>query len=215
MAAVTQVVQCLITTLTSINALGAVAALIDIIGIVLGVLGANLSALTKVLMPLCAVSNVPGCITLLSPDDTCTAPINVSLPGNLNLGECLLTNLLESSSGGLDGLACALVELLTGAAANASFLLKIALGGLATTIETTIQCNMVNAASVYTKTAHVTEEAAIALALHSAKAPAVVYSDSRTAVRSFSSALVSQQANSISVRDEYLFSSCNLTELNV
>lgn len=56
---------------------------------------------------------------------------------------------------------------------------------------------MVNAASVYTKTAHVAEEAAIALALHSAKAPAVVYSDSRTAVRSFSSALVSQQANSI------------------
>ncbi|KAH6946596.1 hypothetical protein HPB50_014154 [Hyalomma asiaticum] len=57
--------------------------------------------------------------------------------------------------------------------------------------------NMVNAASVYTKTAHVAEEAAIALALQSAKAPAVVYSDSRTAVRSFSSALVSQQANSI------------------
>ncbi|KAH6938855.1 hypothetical protein HPB50_013656 [Hyalomma asiaticum] len=57
--------------------------------------------------------------------------------------------------------------------------------------------NMVNAAFAYTKTAHVAEEAAIALALHSAKAPAVVYSDSRTAVRSFSSALVSEQANNI------------------
>ncbi|KAH6930137.1 hypothetical protein HPB50_010399 [Hyalomma asiaticum] len=57
--------------------------------------------------------------------------------------------------------------------------------------------NMVNAASVYTKTAHVAEDAAIALAFHSAKAPAAVYSDSRTAVRSFSSAFVSQQANNI------------------
>ncbi|KAH6941429.1 hypothetical protein HPB50_017935 [Hyalomma asiaticum] len=57
--------------------------------------------------------------------------------------------------------------------------------------------NMVNAASVYAKTAHVAEEAVIVLALHSTKAPAVVYSDSRTAVRSFSSAPVSQQANKI------------------
>ncbi|KAH6940242.1 hypothetical protein HPB50_026410 [Hyalomma asiaticum] len=39
--------------------------------------------------------------------------------------------------------------------------------------------NMVNAAYVYTETAHVEVEAAIALALHSAKAPAVVYSNSR------------------------------------
>ncbi|XP_037522101.1 uncharacterized protein LOC119399358 [Rhipicephalus sanguineus] len=170
MATVMQLVQCLVTTLTQINAVGAVAALIDIVGIVLGVLGANLSGLTNLLMPLCAEVNVPGCITLLSPDDTCTAPINVSLPDNLNLGECLndtlllckdgepvtdtvllklveavvcvLNNLLETSSEGvLNGLACAVVELLSGAAANANFLLKITLGGLATTISSSIQCS--------------------------------------------------------------------------
>ncbi|KAH7943648.1 hypothetical protein HPB52_009672 [Rhipicephalus sanguineus] len=152
MATVMQLVQCLVTTLTQINAVGAVAALIDIVGIVLGVLGANLSGLTNLLMPLCAEVNVPGCITLLSPDDTCTAPINVSLPDNLNLGEdtvllklveavvCVLNNLLETSSEGvLNGLACAVVELLSGAAANANFLLKITLGGLATTISSSIQ----------------------------------------------------------------------------
>lgn len=57
--------------------------------------------------------------------------------------------------------------------------------------------NLLNAASVYTKFAHVAEEAAIALAFHSAKVPLIIFSDSRTAVRSFSAALVSEQANNI------------------
>ncbi|KAH7949773.1 hypothetical protein HPB49_015220 [Dermacentor silvarum] len=56
---------------------------------------------------------------------------------------CLLSTLLESASSGIvEGLACALLELVTGAAASANIALKLALGALTTTIEASIQCEL-------------------------------------------------------------------------
>ncbi|XP_037523649.1 uncharacterized protein LOC119400754 [Rhipicephalus sanguineus] len=169
LSALVDVVQCLVTTLATINAVGALSALIDIVSIVLSVLGISLSSVTKVLKPLCCVSQVPGCITLLSGDDVCTEPINVTLPGELNLGQCLTDTLilceagepvtdevlmklvealvcllkatLESASGSVpDDLVCALITLITGAAANANLVLKLALNGLAATLNLSVSC---------------------------------------------------------------------------
>lgn len=168
--AVIKLVQCLVSALTTINVVGALSALIDIISVVLSVLGINLSSITRLLTPLCAVSNVRGCKKLLSGDYICSAPINISLPGNLNLGQCLTDTLIlceegkpatdavlvklvealacllnellgSASSGVLDGLVCTVLELLTGAAANVSLLLKLALGSLAASIQLTVKCD--------------------------------------------------------------------------
>uniref|UniRef100_A0A224Y0R4 23 kDa family member n=1 Tax=Rhipicephalus zambeziensis TaxID=60191 RepID=A0A224Y0R4_9ACAR len=155
--AVICIVECLVTTLLTINVLGALAALIDILSVVLSVFGISLTGILKLLTPLCCVSKVPGCITLLSGDDVCTEPINITLPGELNLGQCLtntlilckagepvtdevlvklvkalaclLSTTLQSASGSVpDDLLCSLITLCEGAAAKATLALKLALG---------------------------------------------------------------------------------------
>ncbi|KAL1473636.1 hypothetical protein MTO96_038555, partial [Rhipicephalus appendiculatus] len=97
--AVVHVIGCLVTKLVTINAVGALAALVDVLSVVLSVLGISLTGVLKVLTPLCCVSHVPGCITIFSGHDVCTESINVTLPGDLNLGECLTDTLILCEAG--------------------------------------------------------------------------------------------------------------------
>ncbi|KAH6945219.1 hypothetical protein HPB50_007569 [Hyalomma asiaticum] len=57
--------------------------------------------------------------------------------------------------------------------------------------------SLVNAATVLTNFTHEAEEMAIAVALRSCTGASVIYSDSRTAIRTFSAALVSSKAAAI------------------
>ncbi|KAL1475034.1 hypothetical protein MTO96_037583, partial [Rhipicephalus appendiculatus] len=109
---------CVASRLVDISPIGALAALIDLVGLVLGslgVLGSALESVTNILTPLCAVVDVPGCISMLSGSDTCYRPIPVSLPGYLDIGGS------AASSGGL--------------------LTRATLGTLTTLVSTTITCS--------------------------------------------------------------------------
>ncbi|KAH6943836.1 hypothetical protein HPB50_000130 [Hyalomma asiaticum] len=61
--------------------------------------------------------------------------------------------------------------------------------------------SLVNAATVVTNFTHEAEEMAIAVALRSCTGASVIYSDSRTAIRTFSAALVSSKAVRVSRSD--------------
>ncbi|KAH6935807.1 hypothetical protein HPB50_010294 [Hyalomma asiaticum] len=65
--------------------------------------------------------------------------------------------------------------------------------------------SLVNAATVVTNFTHEAEEMAIAVALRSCTGASVIYSDSRTAIRTFSAALVSSKAAAITYSIGYLF----------
>ncbi|XP_077490947.1 uncharacterized protein LOC144101687 [Amblyomma americanum] len=164
-----KLIQCLITELTNINAVGAVSAFLDIIKLVFSLLGVDVRTLTNLIKPLCVVANVPGCTTILSGSNTCSQPISIKLPGNLNLEQCLddtllvckngdlatdellvnlvkaiaclLNALLGSDPGSLiNGLACILADLLH-SAANANVVLKLTLGGLSASINVAANCS--------------------------------------------------------------------------
>ncbi|XP_077545357.1 uncharacterized protein LOC144158374 [Haemaphysalis longicornis] len=100
--ALTKVLQCLVTTLGNTSLLGLVAALLDFINFGLSFIG--LSSLFSVVTgfvtaPLCAISGVPNCLTLLSGNQSCTNPVSLTLPSTLNVGKCLNQTLLLCQNG--------------------------------------------------------------------------------------------------------------------
>ncbi|XP_037522344.1 uncharacterized protein LOC119399613 [Rhipicephalus sanguineus] len=171
--AVVTVVECVASRLVDISPIGALAALIDLVGLVvgsLGVLGSELDSVTNILTPLCAVVDVPGCISMLSGSDTCYRPIPVSLPGYLDIGGCLdnavdvceagevatdealmkLVNaivclvgeLMDADAGSeiATALSCTVVTLVESAASSGGLLTQATLGTLTSVIGTTITC---------------------------------------------------------------------------
>lgn len=116
--ALTKVLQCLVTTLSTTSLLGVVAALLNLINFALSFLG--LSTLFSVVTglvtaPLCAISGVPNCLTLLSGNQSCTAPISLTLPSALNVQQCLNQTLLLCQNGApaTDRLVLNLINTLT------------------------------------------------------------------------------------------------------
>ncbi|XP_070380738.1 uncharacterized protein [Dermacentor albipictus] len=126
--ALTRLLRCLITPLTTTSISGVITAVADIVTLVLRTigLGSFLSFLQGALTPLCALSGtttIPGCTTLLTGNQTCSAPISITFPDTLNLSRCLNQTLLLCQNGAIatDGLlinvintvTCLLTSLLT------------------------------------------------------------------------------------------------------
>ncbi|KAL3242980.1 hypothetical protein MRX96_020660 [Rhipicephalus microplus] len=93
--------RCLFTPLFSTSGLGAVTAFIDVITIVLRTigLGSLLTSMQSALTPLCALGGstaIPGCTTLLTGNQTCSAPISISLSDTFN---CLNQTLILCQNG--------------------------------------------------------------------------------------------------------------------
>ncbi|XP_037522142.1 uncharacterized protein LOC119399399 [Rhipicephalus sanguineus] len=102
--ALTKLLSCLFTPLTSTSGLGALTAFTDVITIVLRTIGFGsvLTSVQSALTPLCALGGstvVPGCTTLLTGNQTCSAPISISLPDTFNVSRCLNQTLLLCQSG--------------------------------------------------------------------------------------------------------------------
>lgn len=100
--ALTKVLQCLVSTLSTTSFLGVVAALLNLISFVLSFIGLSplFSVVTGFLTaPLCAISGVPNCLPLLSGNQSCTDPITLTLPGVLNVSQCLNQTLLLCQNG--------------------------------------------------------------------------------------------------------------------
>ncbi|KAL1469987.1 hypothetical protein MTO96_004607 [Rhipicephalus appendiculatus] len=98
--------QCLITPLTTTSIAGLLTALTDIITIVLRTSGLSflLPFLQGALTPLCVLGGstvIPGCTTLLTRNQTCAAPISISLPDTLNVSRCVNQTLLLCQNGTL------------------------------------------------------------------------------------------------------------------
>ncbi|XP_070378940.1 uncharacterized protein [Dermacentor albipictus] len=126
--ALTRLLTCLITPLTTTSISGVITAVADIVTLVLRTigLGSFLSFVQGALTPLCALggtTTIPGCTTLLTGNQTCSAPISITLPDTLNLSRCLNQTLLLCQNGAIatDGLlinvintvTCLLTSLLT------------------------------------------------------------------------------------------------------
>ncbi|KAL1467703.1 hypothetical protein MTO96_025961, partial [Rhipicephalus appendiculatus] len=99
-----------------------------------------LESFTNILTPLCAVVDVPGCISMLSGSDTCYRPIPVSLPGYLDIGGCLVGELMDTDAGPevATALSCTVVTLVQSAASSGGLFTRVTLGTLTTLVSTTI-----------------------------------------------------------------------------
>ncbi|XP_075726255.1 uncharacterized protein LOC142767895 [Rhipicephalus microplus] len=102
--ALTKLLSCLFTPLFSTSGLGAVTAFIDVITIVLRTigLGSLLTGMQSALTPLCALGGstaIPGCTTLLTGNQTCSAPISISLSDTFNVSKCLNQTLILCQNG--------------------------------------------------------------------------------------------------------------------
>ncbi|KAK8760654.1 hypothetical protein V5799_028080 [Amblyomma americanum] len=153
-----------------IDVMGTVSALFEIIRVVLSALDLGLLDLSKVIKPLCEVTSLPGCTTLLTGDQMCAEPISITLPEELNLEQCFSDTLLLCEDGEeatdsvllklVDSVACVLQELLTGedagnlvqglactildllnSALGTNPMLRMTLGGLLDTLGETAQCS--------------------------------------------------------------------------
>ncbi|KAH6943394.1 hypothetical protein HPB50_020891 [Hyalomma asiaticum] len=104
--ALTKLLTCLITPLTGTNFTGALTAFFDVITIVLRTIGFGsfLTFVQSALTPLCALGGtnvVPGCTTLLSGNQTCSAPISITLPDMFNISRCVNQTALLCQNGTL------------------------------------------------------------------------------------------------------------------
>lgn len=105
-AALTRLLTCLITPLTTTSIAGLVTALADVISLVLNTIGFGflVTTLQGALTPLCALGGstvIPGCATLLTRNQTCAAPISLSLPSTFNVSTCVNQTLLLCQNGTL------------------------------------------------------------------------------------------------------------------
>ncbi|XP_075559667.1 uncharacterized protein LOC142591184 [Dermacentor variabilis] len=102
--ALTKLLTCLFTPLASTSGSGAVTAFLNVITLFLRTigLGSVLSTVQGALTPLCALGGttvIPGCTTLLSANQTCSAPISITLPDTFNASRCLNQTLLLCQNG--------------------------------------------------------------------------------------------------------------------
>ncbi|KAH8036458.1 hypothetical protein HPB51_000591 [Rhipicephalus microplus] len=96
--------RCALRRYTSKTGLGAVTAFIDVITVVLRIigLGSLLTGMQSALTPLCALGGstaIPGCTTLLTGNQTCSAPISISLSDTFNVSKCLNQTLILCQNG--------------------------------------------------------------------------------------------------------------------
>lgn len=169
LAVVVKLVGCLGDALLALNVRGALAALLQVVQIVLSALELRLGILSDLINPLCAVSNVPGCMTIFSESTTCLQPIVVNLPSGFNLEQCLTSTVLLCKKGTvatdellvnliqavvcllntllgsepqhhIKGLGCVVSDLLTGVAASSNVVLKPLMAALSSSITTNVGC---------------------------------------------------------------------------
>ncbi|KAK8774611.1 uncharacterized protein LOC144101658 [Amblyomma americanum] len=139
-AALTKLVTCLATALTTTSIAGAATALFQIISLVLNLSGLGFLLSLVNLTPLCAITNTPGCLTLLNGNATCTTPISITLPDTANISRCVNQTLLLCQNGALatdrllmnliNTLTCLLTTLLTSNPGSLLNGLACALAGL-------------------------------------------------------------------------------------